>query len=133
MRGVSLTELNLVRRFLRLTDNFVTDLKFDITYDRIANSVHFLLEAVESELTLRRFAFVPVSRALKLDNIDKDWADVQEEFPTAKADIRDAVECYALDKHRACIFHLMRVSEHGLRRLARRLHVTLTDKGNPFL
>jgi hypothetical protein len=24
----------------------------------------------------------------------------------------------------------MRVSEHGLRRLARRLHVTLTDKGN---
>jgi hypothetical protein len=121
--------IELGQAVLRLTNNFLGDLQLDTTYDRVANSAHFLLEAVESELKLRRFAFVPVQRVTKLDNIDKDWAGVQATFPTAKDDIRDAVECYALDKHTACIFHLMRVSEHGLRRLARRLRVTLTDKG----
>jgi len=114
---------------LRLIDNFTSDLRFDITYDGIANSAHFLLEAVEAELKMWRFAFVPVERALKLDNIDKDWADVQAAFTESKEDIKDAIECYALDKHTACIFHLMRVSEHGLRYLARRLRVKLTDKG----
>jgi hypothetical protein len=39
-------------------------------------------------------------------------------------DIIEAIECHALDKNTGCIFHLMRASEHGLRRL----HVKLRDK-----
>ncbi|MGA2410100.1 MAG: hypothetical protein ABSG46_06890 [Candidatus Binataceae bacterium] len=100
-----------------------------LTYSEWATQAKMLREAIEAELKFRRFAFVPVQRAIKLDNINKDWADVQAAFPAANDDITDAVECYALDKHTACIFHLMRVSEHGLRYLAQRLRVRLTDKG----
>jgi hypothetical protein len=107
--------VELGQAVLRSTDNFIRDLGQNPTYDRVANNCRFLLEAVESELKMRRFAFVPVVRAAKLDNIDNDWGDVQAKFPLARDDIRDAVECYALDKHTACIFHLMRVSEYGLR------------------
>jgi hypothetical protein len=122
--------IELGQAVLRLADNLIRDLGLGfITYGDLANHCHFLIEAVEAELKMRRFAYVPVARATKLDNIDNDWADVQAAFPTSKEDIRDAIECYALDKHTACIFHLMRVSEHGLRNLARRLRVTLTDKG----
>jgi hypothetical protein len=123
-------DIELGQAVLQLTDNFIGVLGTGrATYDNVMNSCHFLIEAVESELKFRRFAYVPVDRAHKLDNIDHDWADTQTAFPQAKDDVRDAIECYALDKHTACIFHLMRVSEHGLRKLARRLKVSLTDKG----
>jgi hypothetical protein len=122
--------IELGQAVLRLADNLILDLvRGFVTYGDLANHCHFLVEAVEAELKMRRFAYVPVARALKLDNIDNDWANVQAAFPTSKEDIRDAIECYALDKHTACIFHLMRVSEHGLRQLARKLQVTLSDKG----
>ena len=60
--------------------------------------------------------------------MDRDWADVQEHFPSAKDDIRDAVECYALDCNTACVFHSMRVAERGLRALAETLRITKVGK-----
>lgn len=43
---------------------------------------------------------------------------VGNQFPEASADIAAAGRCYALDEWTACVFHLMRVLEHGLRKLA---------------
>jgi hypothetical protein len=88
---------------------------------------------MEDELKYRRFAFVPTEKAKKLDNIDKDWAQIQQHFPSAKPDIRQAVECYALDCNTACVFHAMRVAERGLRVLAKALGVrTVGPRQHPL-
>jgi hypothetical protein len=43
---------------------------------------------------------------------------VVQAFADASQDIAAASRCYALDEWTACVFHLMRVLEHGLRALA---------------
>ena len=53
------------------------------------------------------------------------------EIPSAKDDIMDAVDAYALGLNTACVFHLMRIAEHGLRALARERKVKL-DKNKPL-
>lgn len=41
--------------------------------------------------------------------------EVTDAFPSAIVDIEEACKCYALDRPTACVFHLMRVMEVGLR------------------
>jgi hypothetical protein len=48
---------------------------------------------------------------------------VSDKFPSAAEDIRAAGNCYATGNHTACVFHLMRVAEHGLRAVAHILEV----------
>jgi hypothetical protein len=44
--------------------------------------------------------------------------DVEKAFPSAMKEAREANTCYALGRHTACVFHMMRAAEHGLRALA---------------
>ena len=53
---------------------------------------------------------------------------VDNAFQSAAYDISEAGKCLALDAHTACVCHLMRVLEHGLRALAKRLHVPFDNK-----
>ena len=85
-----------------------------------------MADTIRDELKLRRFAFVPTSRAELLDNFEADWKTALKEFPEAADDIKAAVECYALDCNTACVFHSMRVAERGLRALATALGITST-------
>jgi len=48
---------------------------------------------------------------------------VAERFPSTVVDVEEAGKCLALDRGTACVFHLMRVLEVGLRELAADLHV----------
>ena len=48
---------------------------------------------------------------------------VAERFPSTVVDVEEAGKCLALDRGTACVFHLMRVLEIGLRALAADLHV----------
>jgi hypothetical protein len=57
--------------------------------------------------------------------------DVFSVFEDARGDVKDAGNCLALGLYTASVFHLMRVSEFGLRRLAAKLRVKLSDKGKP--
>jgi hypothetical protein len=101
----------------RIDEYFIVTLKLGTTWDGLFYEARTLREVIEAELQYKRFAFVPTDRAVQLDNIDKDWIEVQKQFPSAISDIRDAVECYALDKNTAAVFHAMRVVEWGLRAL----------------
>jgi hypothetical protein len=59
----------------------------------------------------------------------KGWETVAIHCKEAVADIEEAAKCYVLDRPTAAVFHIMRVAEHGLRHLAKRLHVQLTHAG----
>jgi hypothetical protein len=57
-------------------------------------------------------------RALYEQHAPLFGSDVAAAFPEAGPDIAAAGRCYALDEWTACVFHLMRVLEHGLHTVA---------------
>lgn len=53
---------------------------------------------------------------------------VEDLFPNAKLDISHAARCIAFDEWTACVFHLMRVLEHGLRYVANDIGLTMSPE-----
>lgn len=108
-----------------------------ITWDELGNELGILWDALGPEMSMRRFAYVAESKAIQVDEmlerergeekLANPWADVWNRFPSAKEDIEEAVYCYALERNTACIFHLMRTAEVGMRGLARRLKVKMPN------
>jgi len=118
------SSLELESAVTRIDDHVLRTLaKPSANVDQVFNQIKVLRELIESDLKWRRFGYVPTDRAKKLDRVEHDWADVQSHFKSAKDDIREAVECYALDCNTASVFHSMRIAERGLRALARKLGV----------
>jgi hypothetical protein len=53
-------------------------------------------------------------------------------FPEkASFEMLEVGKCFAAARGTACVFHCMRVAEYGLRNLARKLRITLSDRGKP--
>lgn len=82
---------------------------------------------------LSAFRFVSVNpKSAELFEQDRLFGNaVYAAFKDARQELKDAGNCIALELYDAAIFHLIRVSEYGLRALARRLRARLTDKGRP--
>lgn len=91
----------------------------DISHARLATEMRTLLEAMEDDLSKLYFYRYPRHKALVLIKAPGDREPTIKAFPSAKKDIEEGVDCYALEKNTACVFHLMRVAEYGLRAFAR--------------
>lgn len=91
----------------------------------LAQQGQSLREAIEGELKYRRFAFISAEKGKVHDRWQLDWESCLKQFPSTKDEISDAVDCYALGLNTACVFHLMRVAELGLRSLAKERKVKL--------
>jgi hypothetical protein len=61
-------------------------------------------------------------------HFESEWGPTIKSFPSGKAEITAAIDCYALDHPTASVFHLMRAAELGLRALARERGVKFPDK-----
>jgi hypothetical protein len=85
---------------------------------------------------LKRVYFFSVDRhKSKLVPTAPQFGDeVNDNFLSAAPDIEEAGKCLALDRGTACVFHLMRVLERGVRALANTLNVPITnDNWNSIL
>jgi hypothetical protein len=130
MAHVRAKEAQLQSTLDRVWDNgpFTMASKVGITYQELRNELTVLRQSIEADLEKRTFAFIPPPKDEFLSNLEADWKPVWTCFPSAKYDSEEAMVCYALELNTACIFHLMRVSEFGLRGLARRMKVSLPKK-----
>jgi hypothetical protein len=54
-------------------------------------------------------------------------------FPTAADDIAEAGKCFALERATACVFHLMRVTEVGLKAAARELEIPYAPSWESYI
>jgi hypothetical protein len=90
----------------------------------IANLLGEVAQRLEEELGEHHFIMLDDHKSHILLNIDNDWATTIKAFRSSEADIKDAVDCYACEHNTACVFHMMRVAEYGLRALARERQVT---------
>jgi len=104
---------------------FLTALKIGMTYSEILNEVTALRRCIEDDLANLSLILITPPKERVLNDLDADWAPVWKQFPGSKYDFGQAMGCYALDLNTACVFHLMRVTEVGLRALARRMGVKL--------
>ncbi len=94
-----------------------------------ASELHIEIEGlnqtIEMELSRRWFQYVPKERAVLWRMINDDWWRPLKSFPFLKDEIAASLSCYATDNHTACVFHMMRVAEIGLRALARERKIKL--------
>jgi len=89
-----------------------------LSWSEIQRQMLALLEAFEDDTKFLYLYAYPKEKGKVLVRCAADWAATLKAFPTAKADIESAVDCYALGQYTACAYHLMRVLEHGLRAMA---------------
>jgi len=87
---------------------------------------------IEDELSNILLLHVAPSRA-DLFGMIKPFGDtVAKQFPSIGVEIEEAAKCLALERNTACVFHLMRAMEVGLRSLGKALNdPTLDPARNP--
>jgi hypothetical protein len=139
--------IELVESHLRVLEYDATDLELESTAKRLAR-IRTYLKGIEVGAVTRtekqladearvlreaytddlkdRYVFVPeVNKPPNLwwGQDELFGSKVFANFPKARDDIRAAGNCFATDNNTACVMHLMRVAERGMRALARRLKV----------
>ena len=103
----------------------------ELTLGDVAQSSEQLVVILMDELKLCSFWQVP-RQYRHLLKPQLFGAEVAAAFPSAAEDIEEAGNCLAFGRGTACVFHLMRVLERGLRSLAEALNdPNLNPQRNP--
>lgn len=100
----------------------------ELSTSRMRDELIALHGSIQHQLQERKFFYVKPERVRFYEQPLEDWGPAPAEFPKVCLDIDEAGKCLAFERGTACVFHLMRVAEVGLRRLARQLHVKLQDR-----
>jgi hypothetical protein len=97
----------------------------ECSYTEAVFQLKTLHEIVEDSLNKRLFWYISKEQAIHLSDAKdipfKDGPDLVQ----ARYDWYEAVWCHAFDRHTACVMHLMRLIEVGLRTLGRHLNIEL--------
>jgi hypothetical protein len=96
-----------------------------LTNARCAEKYAELQSRIQDEMSLCLFLHVPSDRAEYYGTSALFGDLVGENFSSANFDIKEAGNCYAAGRDTACVFHLMRVLEIGLRALGKVFGVSL--------
>jgi hypothetical protein len=93
----------------------------------------YIIDGIHDNLKSRKFMFIPADQAVYWRGATIVGENFIAEFSlAAMEEVREAGNCFAAGRWTACVFHCMRVAEHGLRKLAKKVHVTLTHKGKNY-
>jgi len=84
-------------------------------------SLQELQRRILDDLDLLIFMRVPTGKEEFLGQL-LFGPQVAEKFPSTANDIEEAAKCFAFGRSTACVFHLMRVLESGLRAIARKVN-----------
>lgn len=99
---------------------------------QLAHEINELFDAVERDASNQFFCHYDNERIKFLKEMPDDWEPVYSAFPSAKPEIEAGVDCYALGHNTACVFHMVRVGEIGLRMIARERGVKDARKNVPL-
>jgi len=107
---------------------FIEDLELEPDADEIAGQLSAIVKLVKQEAGKRIIFCVRKDKSDVLTRNFKVWSAIAEAFPSADSELLSALRCYQFEENTACVFHLMRAAEHGLRALARERQVTFPNK-----
>lgn len=107
----------------------ISNLQFDsLTLQALSIQLEELQHAIWRDLYERTFMYMPRDKEEYFDKPELFGEAVRQRFPKAAEDITAAGNCFATGNYTACVFHLMRVLEHGLRALAKKLRISFKTK-----
>lgn len=92
-----------------------------------------LRSRIEDELKTRHFLHVLPERTKYFLGKELFGSEVSMRFPKAIDDIEDAGKCVALGQGTACVMHLMRIMEVGLKSLAAALKIPYAPSWESYL
>ena len=92
-----------------------------------------LRELIRSEMETALFLYIPESDAAFFTARPLLAAQARDAFPSAIRDSEEAGKCVALRRSTACVFHLMRVVEVGLKELGRALGIPYAPSWESYL
>jgi len=95
------------------------------TAEGLARELQGLEAQMGMALSKRHFAYIPPPNDSYFEKEELFGEEVYRVFPKARTDIKEAGNAFAVSLYTACVFHLMRAAEHGLRRLAKKLRVII--------
>ena len=87
-----------------------------------------LPKRIHEELQSRLFLYMRNQSAALYEHPLEGWDKSQEAFPSAIYDVEEAAKCFALQRSTACVFHTMRVVEHGLKSLAAKFNIGVNHR-----
>lgn len=90
--------------------------------------VRALREAIEGDSQAIYFHHYEPVKVAELLAFKDRWAPILEKFKTAEKDAWAAIHCWAIGQGTACVFHMMRVAEYGLRALAKERRVVIKNR-----
>jgi hypothetical protein len=96
----------------------------------ILDDVRRILNDFRAILSTHKFYYLPQSLSRFYGDPLLFGEAVAKKFPAASNDIERAGNCLALGEPTACVMHLNRAMEIAVRRLAKKLHVTVNAKDN---
>lgn len=99
----------------------------DPSYATLANELNILGQAIEDGIRYERFFRYEREKARPLMRMPGEWAASLAKFASAQSEIEAGLDCYGLERYPACVFHMMRVAEIGMRALARERQVTFPN------
>ncbi|MFZ0050282.1 MAG: hypothetical protein WAK96_00775 [Desulfobaccales bacterium] len=99
-----------------------------ISLGDLQHSIVMLRELIESELDECLLLHIPEDRSGWFNKQDAFGPEVSKAYVKAMPDIKEAGNCFAVGLYTACVFHLMRVAEYGLRALAKERGITIKHK-----
>jgi HEPN domain-containing protein len=88
--------------------------------------IRVLKETIDDGLRYICFYHYPEEKRKAISRVEADWQSIFRQFPSAKSDAIEAVDCYALGHNKASVFHSMQVLEKGLSALASDVNETFT-------
>lgn len=94
------------------------------TYNELALQYKEFYKCLYDEISERLFLWIPKEKQqYYLDPLETFGVNVAR-FESAREDIEEAGKSYAISRNAACVFHLMRVLDVGLRVLAKHFHLS---------
>jgi hypothetical protein len=97
----------------------VKHIKHEMSFGMVdPTELKVLWESMEDQMVRSKFAYVPRSKSRYLDPEQTFGAQVLRRFPSAKSDMESAGQAHAVGLNTACVLHLVRVTERGLKALA---------------
>lgn len=114
----------LIQRFcVRIEEKELNDPHPD--YASLRENARICRQSLLDELAGHLFVCIPAATRELIDQKKPPFGEpVSQTFSKARRDIEACCRCLALNEWTACVFHSMRVLEHGLRELASRVELS---------
>lgn len=107
-------------------------LKNSPSWADLAAQMQVLREAFEDDSYDAYVYVYPPSKVAPLVKSGDEWGVVFKAFPSVSAEVESGLDCYALGHNTACIFHMCRVTEVGLRAIGSERGVATVRRGVPI-